>query len=61
MMKEWRSGDRIIWRYPCGYVLEDVWLTVKAVTLIFISGRGSVISSTTTRGPLMTPKWQNLV
>ena len=26
-------------------VLIDFWLTVKAVTLIFISGRGSAISS----------------
>ena len=36
---------RTFWR-SCRKVLLDFSLTVKAATLIFISGRGSVISST---------------
>ena len=32
-------------RYVCTNILKDFTLTVKVATLIFISGRGSAISS----------------
>ena len=38
-------GGSYIWPLICDVVLIDFSLTVKAATFIFISGRGSAISS----------------
>ena len=46
MERQIPKSDRLVYsRYPNTYILIDFSLTVKAATLIFISGRGSAISS----------------
>ena len=40
-----RVCNKVILKLVCSAVLIDFLLTVKAATLIFISGRGSAISS----------------